>query len=167
MVRRDSTVQAFLSEMRSIMYTTPEDSDIALYNIGIETGNYKDKGKLVLNETALREALETDPAAVEKLFTQAKDGLAKQLDDSLKNIANTSSGSPGELVKLAGVKGYSTEKNNSITWDILSIDERIAQLQSIYDKQKERYWSQFNAMEQALANMSAQSGYLQSQFGGY
>ena len=167
LVRRDSTVQAFLSEMRSIMYTTPEDSDIALYNIGIETGNYKDKGKLVLNETALREALETDPAAVEKLFTQAKDGLAKQLDDSLKNIANTSSGSPGELVKLAGVKGYSTEKNNSITWDILSIDERIAQLQSIYDKQKERYWSQFNAMEQALANMSAQSGYLQSQFGGY
>ena len=167
LVRRDSTVQAFLSEMRSIMYTTPEDSDIALYNIGIETGNYKDKGKLVLNETALREALETDPAAVEKLFTQAKDGLAKQLDDSLKNIANTSSGSPGELVKLAGVKGYSTEKNNSITWDILSIDERIAQLQSIYDKQKERYWSQFNAMEQALANMTAQSGYLQSQFGGY
>ena len=167
LVRRDSTVEAFLSEMRTIMYTTPDGSDIALYNIGIETGNYKDQGKLVLDETALRNALASDPGGVEQLFTQAQDGLAKLLDNSLKNVANTSSGSPGVLVQMAGLKGYSSEKNNTLSQQITSIEERIEQLKSIYEKQKERYWKQFNTMEQVLANMSAQSNYLSSQFFSY
>lgn len=167
LVRRDSTVEAFLSEMRTIMYTTPEGSNIALYNIGIETGNYKDQGKLVLDETALRNALASDPGGVEQLFTQAQDGLAKLLDNSLKNVANTSSGSPGMLVQMAGLKGYSSEKNNTLSQQIVSIEDRIEQLKSIYEKQKERYWKQFNTMEQVLANMSAQSSYLSSQFFSY
>ena len=167
LVRRDSTVEAFLSEMRTIMYTTPDGSNIALYNIGIETGNYKDQGKLVLDETALRNALASDPGGVEQLFTQAQDGLAKLLDNSLKNVANTSSGSPGMLVQMAGLKGYSSEKNNTLSQQITSIEERIEQLKSIYEKQKERYWKQFNTMEQVLANMSAQSSYLSSQFFSY
>ena len=167
LVRRDSTVEAFLSEMRTIMYTTPDGSNIALYNIGIETGNYKEKGKLVLDETALRNALANDPSGVEQLFTQAQDGLAKLLDDSLKNVANTSSGSPGMLVQMAGAKGYSSEGNNTLSREVVSIEERIEQLKSIYEKQKERYWKQFNTMEQVLANMSAQSNYLSSQFFSY
>lgn len=167
LVRRDSTVEAFLSEMRTIMYTTPEGSNIALYNIGIETGNYKEKGKLVLDETALRNALANDPSGVEQLFTQAQDGLAKLLDDSLKNVANTSSGSPGMLVQMAGAKGYSSEGNNMLSREVVSIEDRIEQLKSIYEKQKERYWKQFNTMEQVLANMSAQSNYLSSQFFSY
>lgn len=167
LVRRDSTVEAFLSEMRTIMYTTPEGSNIALYNIGIETGNYKEKGKLVLDETALRNALANDPSGVEQLFTQAQDGLAKLLDDSLKNVANTSSGSPGMLVQMAGAKGYSSEGNNTLSREVVSIEDRIEQLKSIYEKQKERYWKQFNTMEQVLANMSAQSSYLSSQFFSY
>lgn len=167
LVRRDSTVEAFLSEMRTIMYTTPEGSNIALYNIGIETGNYKEKGKLVLDETALRNALASDPGGVEQLFTQAQDGLAKLLDNSLKNVANTSSGSPGMLVQMAGLKGYSSEKNNTLSQQITSIEDRIEQLKSIYEKQKERYWKQFNTMEQVLANMSSQSSYLSSQFFSY
>lgn len=167
LVRRDSTVEAFLSEMRTIMYTTPDGSDIALYNIGIETGDYKDQGKLVLDETALRNALASDPGGVEQLFTQAQDGLAKLLDNSLKNVANTSSGSPGVLVQMAGLKGYSSEKNNTLSREVVSIEDRIEQLKSIYEKQKERYWKQFNTMEQVLANMSAQSNYLSSQFFSY
>lgn len=167
LVRRDSTVEAFLSEMRTIMYTTPEGSNIALYNIGIETGNYKEKGKLVLDETALRNALANDPSGVEQLFTQAQDGLAKLLDDSLKNVANTSSGSPGMLVQMAGAKGYSSEGNNTLSREVVSIEDRIEQLKSLYEKQKERYWKQFNTMEQVLANMSSQSSYIQSQFYSY
>ena len=167
LVRRDSTVEAFLSEMRTIMYTTPDGSNIALYNIGIETGNYKDQGKLVLDETALRNALASNPGGVEQLFTQAQDGLAKLLDNSLKNVANTSSGSPGMLVQMAGLKGYSSEKNNTLSQQITSIEDRIEQLKSIYEKQKERYWKQFNTMERVLANMSSQSSYLSSQFFSY
>ena len=93
--------------------------------------------------------------------------MAKLLDNSLKNVANTSSGSPGMLVQMAGLKGYSSEKNNTLSQQITSIEERIEQLKSIYEKQKERYWKQFNTMEQVLANMSAQSNYLSSQFFSY
>ena len=77
LVRRDSTVQAFLSEMRSIMYTTPEDSDIALYNIGIETGNYKDKGKLVLNENCSPGSFGNRPCRSGKIVYTSKRRLGK------------------------------------------------------------------------------------------
>ena len=94
-------------------------------------------------------------------------GTLTQGIDSLKNVANTSSGSPGMLVQMAGAKGYSSEGNNTLSREVVSIEDRIEQLKSIYEKQKERYWKQFNTMEQVLANMSSQSSYIQSQFYSY
>ena len=76
-----------------------------------------------------------------------------------------SSGSPGSLVELAGIKGKATENNNELTRRLKDIDERIDALKRTYEKEKARYWRQFNAMEQVIANMNSQSSWLTQQLG--
>lgn len=166
LVRRDSTINTFLSEMRLAMYTKPAGSSLALYNIGIETGDYKDKGKLNLDEAKLRSALSTDPEAVNTLFTSATDGLSATMMKAMKSAAETSTGSAGSLVKLAGIKGGATEKNNTLYKNILDINNRISDLKYKYEREKTRYWNQFNTMESVLANYNSQSMWMTQQFSG-
>lgn len=166
LLRRDNDVEMFLSSMRTTLYTKPSSSNYALYDIGIETGRYSDKGKLQFDETTLRNALANDPDSVKALFTDVEDGLAKQLTNIMNATANMSSGSPGTLVALAGVKGLSSEKNNTLTSKIESIKDRIKDLTHKYEKERQRYWKQFNTMEQILSNFNTQSSYISQQFGG-
>ena len=117
-------------------------------------------------EARLRQILESDPTAVEQLFCDPVNGLATKMNTILDKTAKTSSGSPGELVKLAGVKGKATETDNTLNTRLKEIDEKIAALKRTYEKEKTRYWNQFNTMEQVISNMSAQSSWLLQQFSG-
>ena len=167
LLRRDSDVEHFLSQMRIAMYEKPAGAKLALYDIGLETGKYTDKGKLTLDTTKLRNALAKDPSSVEQLFMDVQDGLSDKLIDIMKETANPSSGSPGSLVKLAGIEGYASDGNNSLTQRLKEIEEKIKDLENKYEKEKDRYWKQFNTMEQVLANFNSQSGMIQSQFMSY
>ena len=149
------------------MYEKPAGAKLALYDIGLETGKYTDKGKLTLDTTKLRNALAQDPSSVEQLFMDVQDGLSDKLIDIMKETANPSSGSPGSLVKLAGIEGYASDGNNSLTQRLKEIEEKIKDLENKYEKEKDRYWKQFNTMEQVLANFNSQSGMIQSQFMSY
>ncbi len=167
LLRNDDSITNFLSQMRTAMYERPAGCALALYDIGIETGEYTQKGKLNIDTAQLRNALTSDPASVEQLFLDMEEGLAGKLEDAMKAAANPSSGSPGVLVELAGIKGYASEKNNSLTQELTELKERIEELQAKYDKEKQRYWDQFNTMEQILANFNSQSAMISSQFSGY
>lgn len=168
LVHNDSTISNFLGEMRTAMYTKPESSKLALYDIGIETMSYyndtKSIGKLQIDEAALRSAIASDPESVRNLFTDANDGLAAKLTDVMKRTANESSGSPGTLVQLAGVKNSATEKNNTLYDQIQSIKDRISDLKDKYDREKTRYWKQFSTMETVMANYNSQSMAISQQF---
>ena len=169
LLHRDSTLQTFLQQMRSILYQKPANGGYALYELGIETGAWESKGQLTFTvdgEARLRQLLETDPTNVMKLFTDPEDGLGVKLNNVLKSTASTSGGSPGTLVQLAGVKGGSTEKNNSIYDQLKALDEKIAALKRTYEAEKTRYWNQFNTMEQMISNMNTQSSYLAQMMGG-
>lgn len=167
LLRRDMDVEHFLSQMRIAMYEKPAGGKFAMYDIGLETGQYTDKGKLNLDTTKLRNALAQDPASVEQLFMDIEDGLSGKLIDIMKDTANPSSGSPGSLVKLAGIEGYASDENNSLSQQLKEIEERIKDLEDRYEKEKTRYWNQFNTMEQVLANFNSQSSMIQSQFMAY
>ena len=169
LLHRDSTLQTFLQQMRTVLYEKPANGGYALYELGIETGAWETKGQLTFTtdgEARLRQLLETDPTNVMKLFTDPEDGLGTKLNTILKSTANTTGGSPGTLVQLAGVKGGSTEKNNSIYDQLKSLDDKIAALKRTYEAEKTRYWNQFNTMEQMISNMNAQSSYLAQMMGG-
>ena len=157
----DSDINKFLSSMRSTIYSTTSGGT-SLSMFGIDTSsNWKDYGKLEIDEKKLTEFLSSDAEAVISTFTSVANGL----NDACKAAANTSSASPGSLVALAGVEGRVSEKNNTIKKQLDAIAEKIKNLQSVYDQRKERYWKQFNAMEQVIGNMSSTSSYPTSMLG--
>lgn len=161
----DSDISRFLQEMRAVLYTKVGDSKM-LDDIGIKSSSdWKDYGKLTINKDQLTEALETDMDGVADIFT-GKNGIASRLNTACKKAANTSSGSPGSLVTLAGIKGKATEKNNTITKRINAHKEKMAKLKEQYEARKQRYWKQFNSMESALSQMNSTSTWLASMLGG-
>ena len=162
---RDPTIRNFLQEMRSALYTRSNTSSIALYNIGIETSSNKDdKGKLVIDEDALREALNNNMEEVEKLFT-GDNGLSEKLTKVMDKTAKVSAATPGELVRMAGAKeSKATQTQSTLAAELKRIDDRISLLNTRYNKEKDRYWKQFNAMESIISNYSSQSAYLGQQF---
>ena len=151
--------------MRSALYTRSNTSAIALYNIGIETSsNKEDRGKLVIDEEALKKALETNADEVEKLFV-GENGLAEKLTNIMDRTAKVSAADPGELVRIAGAKeSKATQTQSTLYNELRRIDERISVLNTRYNKEKDRYWKQFNAMETIISNYSSQSAYLGQQF---
>lgn len=165
LVRRDDTLTNLLANMRSILYSRVSNSKFALYDLGITTGDWENKGKLVMENppTALLTALENDPAEIEKLFNNTDDGLAVKFNQLINSAAKISSGSPGTLVKLAGAAILSTS-NSSMDHQIKDIDDVLDNLANLYEKEKNRYWNQFNTMEELISEMNSMSSWLSSQF---
>ena len=164
----DSTITNLLQSMRSILYEKPEGSAYAIYNLGIETGEWESKGQLQFSEngeTRLRQVLESDASGVQKLFADKTNGLFVKLNKTIDGAAKISSASPGALVQMAGVKGKATEKNNTLYRQLLDIESKIETLKDRYESEKTRYWNQFNSMEQLIANMNTQSSYIAQMLG--
>jgi flagellar capping protein FliD len=161
----DSTIGNFLQNIRSVLYTKSSDSSVALYDIGIETSNnMDDRGKLIIDEEKLKNALSNNIEEVEKLFT-GTNGLANKIANISERAAKVSVSSPGELVRIAGSKELKvTQANSTLSAELKRIDDRLSFLNVRYEKEKNRYWDQFNSMEKIIANYSAQSAYLSQQF---
>lgn len=182
LLRGDNDITSFLSSLRTSLMAKPANSSISIFDLGIDTStNYKDNGKLTLDESKLREALNNYPDEVQNLFTYSKtkteigaDGKTKTVDDGpqgiatafksiIKATANTSSGSPGSLVSLAGVANTASASTNTLSLELKRIASRIDVLKDQYDQQKTRYWKQFNTMETVISNLSTQSAWLTQQ----
>jgi flagellar capping protein FliD len=160
LIRNDMTVSTFLNNMFSTLYSKPLSSHYALYDIGIEATDYKQPGKLFLDEDKLRKALQNDPYSVENLFLDPDKGLAKQMGALMDGAARISLANPGSLVSMAGVENSITDRNNDLTRDINNINEKLKDLWDRYEREKARYWQQFNTMERILANYQAQSEWI-------
>jgi len=151
--------------MRTALYQKPAGATYALYNIGIETGEWAQKGKLVIDESKLRSMIESNAEDIARLFTDSEDGLAVKLDNILTQTASTSSANTGSLVQIAGTKGSANEASSDLYKRLKEIDDKIKTLKSNYEQEKSRYWSKFNAMEKYISQMSSQSSWLSQQFG--
>lgn len=167
LVRRDTYLADFVAQMRETMYSKPAGAAVALYNIGIGTSGWNKKGKLSLDETILRSALSSNIEDVKRLFTQAADGLAARIGATVNAAAKTSVGSPGALVRLAGAEDWSANaKQNTFYEKIQTIESRLSDLKGKYEKERQRYWNQFNQMESILANYNTQGNMITQYFSG-
>lgn len=165
LLRGDSDINNLLSSMRNSI-SSNYGTKYVLSQVGVNTSSeWKDFGKLIIDEDELTKALESDAEGVAEIFTGSS-GLASRLNNIASVAAETSSGKPGSLVRLAGVVGKATESSNTINKQLDSIADKIERLKDQYEMQKSRYWSQFNAMEEALSNLSSTSNYLTSMLGG-
>ncbi|HHX56971.1 MAG TPA: flagellar filament capping protein FliD [Clostridiales bacterium] len=165
LLRNDSSISSFLADMRQSMYKNVGSSYV-LSQIGINSSSeWKEYGKLAVDEVEFTKALNEDPDGVMELFNGV-DGLAGRLNDVCNKTANKSTSSQGTLVREAGVIGYGSEKNNVIFNKLKLITDRLKSLSSLYDKKRQGYWNKFNAMEVQLNSISEQGSWLANFSGG-
>jgi flagellar hook-associated protein 2 len=169
MLRGDSILSSALSQMRMNVYTKVEGANIPsgfsqLAQLGISTSsNYLDGGKLIIDETKLREKIKENPEAVYQLFNQdstnqAEKGIARRLRDTIKATI-------GKIEQKAG-KTIWTNQQFAIGRDLIEINDQIDRFEDRLKQIEDRYYRQFTAMEEAIQRANQQSMYLMNAFGG-
>lgn len=156
LLRSDSLLQSALTNMRQSIYE-PVDTGGAfthLSQIGITTtNNYKDGGKLEIDEDKLRAAIEEDADSVYAIFagTDNSPGMAQtlrtNLSDSMSALARRAGGS----------EGYYEEHQFTLGKQTKELTDRIANFERRLEQKEARYWRQFTAMEKAMQMANAQS----------
>lgn len=167
MLRNDSILSSGLNQMRMDMYSRVDgvntDYD-QLSEIGITTSNnYLDRGKLIIDENKLKEAIQKDPNAIYQLFTAdggtfEEKGIARRLRDSIKDTINNVEARAGNKLK--------TNEQFTIGRNLDDIKDQIDAFQDRLVQIEDRYYRQFTAMEKAIQRANQQSMYLMQQFGG-
>ena len=183
LMRRESSLENMLREMREALYTAVDG--VHIFEIGLETSNdYREQGKLVLKNggSTLRAALAGDPDKVAALFTRRPSidyspdltaeqrrerfrdaGLAHRLSDILNDNIRTfrdNSGSKGILLERAGIEGDVSEFHNFFDRQIGEINVRIDRVNATLQRKEEQYYRQFTALEKALQQLYAQGDWL-------
>jgi flagellar hook-associated protein 2 len=159
----DSTIAQVRDRLyRQVSRVLPETYSIRqLSSVGISFST-SGGGKLELDETKLRQAIEDDPTGVKDLFTKV----------------TTSTGSSGkEVVNYVGIaatlkqelKSLTTSSSGLLTQATTRLDDRIElytnridDMQTLLDKKEARYYAQFQAMETALSKLQTQQSALGS-----
>lgn len=184
----DSILQSMLDNMRSALYSSVSGVSLNMSSIGITTSSsYLDKGKLVIDETKLTNALNNNADQVMKLFTNtsqysyyetlsdpskrtvrnSENGIFQKLSDILQdNIRTTrnSSGQKGVLLEKAGIKGDLTEYENLLTKEINIDAGEIDDMLSAFTDKENSLYLKFANMETMLSNLNSQSSWLSQQF---
>lgn len=175
LLSRDMTLDRIVSDLRMAL-VTPVDlgggRSISLSEIGITTGSYWEKGKLLLDEQKLTEALLQRPDEVNALFSQKltnpspasnrqplhpEKGIGVRLYELLGD-------SMDRLVQKAGRDSIFGADQSAIGAQIKSLDGRIDGFERRLKAIEERYWRQFTAMEKAIERANMQSAWLMQQF---
>ena len=167
-LRRDPILSDLVTKMRNNFNDAVigiSGSKTTATSLGIDTGlgTYKEGGKLYLDETKLKNALNADPDAVYKVFgtdgvllTGNQKGVAGRLYDSLKGTMDRISREGG----LTASADYDTKSN--LGKEIKDYKTRMTDMTRRLNDMESRYYKQFDAMEKALAKMQKQSSWFSS-----
>ena len=167
LLKNDDILTGLTSSMRNIMITSIEGIDGKYKNaaaIGISTGsNWKEGGKLYLDEDKLKTALAEDPTAVAKIFSGTGDkkegraGVAAKLYDLMTS-------SMEKIDDKAGVLQYSsTEVTSILGKQINSYKNKMELLEDQIASKEDYYYKQYAQMDKALQKIQNQTSSL---FGG-
>ncbi|MFB9276277.1 flagellar filament capping protein FliD [Cohnella cellulosilytica] len=174
LLRRDPALTTMVDNLRLAMMTsvTIDGASVNLASFGIETGEWQQRGKLVIKDEAkLRAAIEADPNAFEKLFTQqtketdtAKKNSATNPDNGLFNrLSNILMTGIESLSSKAGTSKVSTSKDAAflesslISEQLRMLNTRISDFNARMDRWETTYYKQFTAMETAMNRYQAQA----------
>lgn len=159
LLRNDSYISSLLSSMRNAFYTNVTEVGKSPADIGLRTGSWYGNGKITVDESTLRSALENNPDEVTSLFINKSDsevssekfeesGLVSRMSNALLQYTDmTVSGSIANLNKQIG-----------------NAEDRMEALNERYTDREDALWKRFTAMETALSTLNSQSSYLASMF---
>lgn len=153
---QDSSISKFLTKMRNTMLTTSE-SGFSLADLGIkESDNWRDRGKLIIDEEKLNLALEENADEVCEFFTDTTNGFAAKVQESVDSAISTSrTKGYGTLARMAGIESTATATSNTLSTKITSLQEIIDALKERYQKELDRYWEKFTRLETYTAQYSS------------
>ncbi|QAA31648.1 flagellar filament capping protein FliD [Clostridium manihotivorum] len=166
-LRRDSYLSGILTQMRQAIYNTVTGAGISITEVGITTtSNYYDGGKLTIDETKLKTALQDRGDLVQKLFTQIPDssgnkGIFRRFQDILdKNVGND-----GSLIKKAGYINTKWVSQNELSKTLVQKNTRLNDLKEMFTQKQQRLYSMYATLESNMNKLNSQSNWLSSQLG--
>ncbi len=166
LLRRDDTLSTLISSFRNNMmgsYTASDGKTYSLSSLGISTGtDYTEGGLLHIwgdedekdygdEKNKLEEMLNKDPDLVMEILS----GLTTNLYNDLQK--------KGKATKMKSTFTFYNDKEmksqiSDYKKEITKWQEKLAQLE-------DRYYSQFTAMEKAMASLNSQQNYFSSMMG--
>ncbi|OXS55892.1 hypothetical protein B1A99_21950 [Cohnella sp. CIP 111063] len=177
LLRGDSTFTALVNSFRLAAVTDVNVNgvNVNLSSLGISTGDYTQRGKLVIDEAKLRSALEANPDQVIGFFSQRvseSDKTPPGVSATNKNnglfnrLSNIGMFSIQELATKAGTSRVSTATDAAFNADsnigeqLRLLDIRLTEMNKRMLRAENQYYKQFAAMEAAINRFSAQSASL-------
>lgn len=162
----DRDLSSLYSELRSAV--TPSGTDGSyLRSIGINTSYSDGLTTISLDESALRQALETDLDGVRNAFTKSKesgsatDGLMTTIQKVTDKYAATTGATKGILIKKAGSQYSPTAAlDNTMLDKMEDIDEQIEKWQDKMSDKVDYYTNKFTQLEMLINQMNSQSSAL-------
>jgi flagellar hook-associated protein 2 len=149
----DATIRTIKSALQSIVFdqiSGLSGSFESILNIEISTGDDFDPSAvfaLKIDETELREAIDSNFVNVEELFANdAETGIADQLFDYLD-----------EITKTGGFLHLRAKPNGSIDAQIQNLNDNIEAMEKRIVVRERRLRASFTRMEQMAANFQAQA----------
>lgn len=165
----DSTVSSVMTKLRTALMGSVEAADgsvLSLSSLGITTAtDYKEHGKLELDEDALNAAIEEYGDDIGKLFSDKENGIMVKFDEALESAVGTT-GDKGTLINKAGLASGSSATDNYIYDQMKRITDKITRLETRYESEQSRLWKKYSAMESMLASLNNQQSSFMSYFGG-
>ena len=166
----DSDLRGLSNALR---FSIPTSIRADLEKIGISVSKeYKDNGKLVVDEEKLKTALEQNPEHVRQLFagdgTKENKGLMGNIKESMDKYSATTGADKGILVRRAGSTHAPTSMlQNQMLTQINDMKKVIDGLNARLKNEQDRYIKQFTSLETLISQMNSQSSYFASIIGGY
>lgn len=170
----DSDLSSLSNDLRSVILSSGE-SIIGFEAIGItSSSSWQDNGKLIIDETKLKAAIDNNPANVQKLFAGETDAAGKKISDGaadrmkkVMDMYSKTEGSPkGILIEKAGSSlSPLSMTNNAYNTQIKDVDTFVSKLKERLLTEQTRYQRQFTNLETVISNLNSQSGWLAQQFG--
>lgn len=161
---QDNYLTSFASSIRGALTSTKVDG-FTIYDMGVTIAtDWKSNGKLTVDENKLEAAIKNYGDKITSFFVDADKGLAASLNNEIDRAISTKDKKVGYLSSVAGIENTTTEKKNALYDQINNMQKLIDSLQTKYENEMERYWSQFTALETYMANMQSQSSIFSSDY---
>jgi len=170
----DDILRALASDIR-FAFTTQVGS-YTLSQIGITvSSDWRENGRLVIDEAKLRAAIENDADRVADIFTRTTTGtvstmsmdagILTRFDFVLNKYTNTVGTIKGSLIERAGHESSALSLvNNTLYRERAAYDKQIQALQAKLFREEQRYIKQFTALEKYIAQMQQQSMWFMDAF---
>ncbi|MEK3663701.1 flagellar filament capping protein FliD [Paenibacillus sp. FSL F4-0236] len=159
LLKNDDILKSMASSMRMIITGSLGDLD----SMGITTGKYFEGGKLYLNESKLKKAIDDNPQRILDVLQGPASDPSSGLFDKIAERANKAL----EMIsEKAGTDRFSAsltgtyKAESSIGRTLKGYNSRLEVMQKNLNNAENRYYKQFSAMETAMNKLQSQSNSL-------